>query len=88
MMMRKVSVKKPVRMVLCTLMLMNVQKRRLNDQKRQHQVHQDGDATLHNAYSTFEFKARSRLPQPDATPIEGDDLLKFVGRSCYPHSEK
>jgi hypothetical protein len=51
-----------VRMVFRALMLVNVQKRRLNDQKRQHQVHQYGDATLHNAYSTLEFKAR--IPRP------------------------
>jgi hypothetical protein len=40
--MRKVSMEEPVRVVLSTLVLMNVQKRRLQEHKRQH--HQDGDA--------------------------------------------
>jgi len=46
-MMRKVSVKEPVRVVLSTLVPMNVQKRRLQERKRQHQVHQDGNARSH-----------------------------------------
>lgn len=46
-MVRKVSVKEPMRVVLGTLVLMNVQKRRLQERKRQHQVHQDGNARTH-----------------------------------------
>jgi hypothetical protein len=45
--MRKVCVQESVRMVLRALMLMNVQKRRLQERKRQHQVHQDGNARSH-----------------------------------------
>jgi len=46
-MVRKVSVEQPVRMVRGTLVLMNMQKRRLQERKRQHQVHHDGNARPH-----------------------------------------
>ena len=58
MVMRKVSMKKRVRMVLRAFMLMNVQKRRLKKQDRQREIHQYGNTTLHNAYSTVKYKAR------------------------------
>ena len=45
--MRKVGVKKTTAMPLRLLMLMNVQKRRLHKGKRQHHVHQNGDAEPH-----------------------------------------
>ena len=75
--MRKVSMEKRVRMMLCTLMLMNVQKRRLKNQDRQHQIHQYGNRTLHNAYSTL----NSRLE------IQGSDLpgrLRIVEAAASP----
>jgi hypothetical protein len=43
MIMRKVGVKEPIAMALRLLMGVNVEKRRLHESKRQHQVHQDGD---------------------------------------------
>ncbi|RZU43694.1 hypothetical protein BDD14_5391 [Edaphobacter modestus] len=46
-MVRKMSVEERVRMVFRALMPMNVQKRRLQERKRQHQVHQDGNARPH-----------------------------------------
>jgi len=46
-MVRKVGMKEPAAMTLCLLMLMNVQKRRLDETKRQHQVHQYGDTGPH-----------------------------------------
>jgi hypothetical protein len=46
-MMREVGMKEPTTMALRLLMLMNVQKRRLDEGKRQHQVHQDGDTEPH-----------------------------------------
>jgi hypothetical protein len=36
-----------MRVVRGTLVLMNVQKRRLQERKRQHQIHQDGNARPH-----------------------------------------
>jgi hypothetical protein len=47
MMMRKVGMKEPTRMSLRLLMLVNVQKRRLDEGKRHHKVHQDGDTVPH-----------------------------------------
>jgi len=46
-MMWKVSEKESVRMVFRALMRMNVQKRGLHKCKRQHEVHQDGNAGPH-----------------------------------------
>ncbi len=46
-MVRKVSVEELVRVVLGALVLMNMQKRRLQERKRQHQVHQHGNARSH-----------------------------------------
>jgi hypothetical protein len=46
-MVKKVSVEKPVQVILGALMLMNVQKWRLQERKRQHQVHQHGNARSH-----------------------------------------
>jgi hypothetical protein len=37
----------PVRVIRGTLVLMNVQERRLQERKPQYQVHQDGDARPH-----------------------------------------
>ena len=45
--MREVGVEETVRMVLRALVLMNVQKRRLQERKREHEVHQHGNARLH-----------------------------------------
>jgi hypothetical protein len=45
--MRKVSVDEAVRMLLRALVLMNVLKRRLQERKRQHEVHQDRNASSH-----------------------------------------
>ena len=45
--MRKVCVEESVRMVLRALVLMNVQKRRLQERKRENEVHQYGDARPH-----------------------------------------
>jgi len=52
-MMRKVSVKEPVRMVFRALMLVNVQKRRLKKRKRQHEVHQYGNERPHTHIVPF-----------------------------------
>jgi hypothetical protein len=52
-MMRKMDVKETVRMVFRTLMLMNVQKRRLQKRKRQHEGHQVGDARQHTLIVPF-----------------------------------
>ena len=46
-MVRKVSMEEPVRVIRGTLVLMNVQERRLQERKPQYQVHQDGDARPH-----------------------------------------
>ena len=46
-MVRKVGMKEPARMALRFLVLMNVQKRRLHEGKRQDQIHQDGNARPH-----------------------------------------
>ena len=46
------SVKESVRMILCALMLMNVQKRRLQKHKRQDEVHHDGSAQPHTHNNT------------------------------------
>ncbi len=51
--MRKMRVKEAVRMMLRAFMLMNVLKGRLEERKRQHEVHQYGNARSHNPYRTL-----------------------------------
>ena len=53
MMVRKVGMKEPAAMALRLFMLMNVRKRRLDEGKRQHQVHQDGDTGPHTHILTL-----------------------------------
>jgi hypothetical protein len=52
-MMGKVSMKEPVRMMLRTLVLMNVQKGRLEKRQSQQEVHQYGNATPHTNIVPF-----------------------------------
>lgn len=51
--MGKVSMKERVRMVPGTLVLMNVQKRRLQKRQRQHEIHHYGNQTPHTDIVAF-----------------------------------
>jgi hypothetical protein len=53
MMMWKVGMKEPTVMTLRLLVFMNVQKRRLHEGKRQHQIHQNGDTDPHTYIVPF-----------------------------------
>jgi hypothetical protein len=57
--MRKVGMKEPTRMPLSILVLMNVQKRRLHEGKRQRQVHKDGDTGTHTLIVPFQAQESS-----------------------------
>jgi hypothetical protein len=53
MMMRKVGMKEPTAMALRLLVFMNMQKWRLYEGKRKHQVHEDGDTEPHTHIVPF-----------------------------------
>jgi hypothetical protein len=75
-MVRKVSMEEPVRVIRGTLVLMNVQKRRLQERKRQHQVHQYGNNGPHTRYrTTCEF-----------VELRSPACLGQVPRRSYPAS--